>query len=100
MGNCLGFLKVRPRVQQPKTEKSEPESPTVVDQREDSVQSTRSERLETPQPPTDGPTHQEDNSEARATNSSWVAAVEGALGIMSLFLLTSSNGERYIGKYS
>lgn len=55
MGNCFGSLKTKPRRQANTQGVQIGHVPAVVTDGDDSVQSTRSERLETPQPPTDDP---------------------------------------------
>jgi hypothetical protein len=60
MGNCLAFLKAAPSRTPKVAQTQQNPIPTVVVHGDDeSVQSTRSERLETPQPASEGPSQLE-----------------------------------------
>lgn len=86
MGNCLGGLCKKKTVashrEEPEGVEAAEDGPNEV-QGEESIQSTRSERMETPQPPTDGPAHQGTSKDNQGTSSNAAAAAIGvASGIL------------------
>ena len=99
MGNCLGGLLKKKTVashrEEPEGVETAEDGPNEV-QGEESIQSTRSERMETPQPPTDGSAHHGTSNDNQGTSSTAAAAAIGvALGILEFGKVLMNSPRKY-----